>query len=83
MVLQLVRQLVYSMFISNNSDSLHFWWQEHLVKHEKVLKHFENGGVQKRISRIRLQAFLFLCVFINTSNCKETVMFRLEFTLSF
>ena len=30
------------MFISNNRASFHLWWKENLVKHQKVLKYFEN-----------------------------------------
>ena len=33
---QLLRQLVYTMFIGNNRTSLHLWWKESLVKHRKV-----------------------------------------------
>ena len=40
-VLQLVRQLVYAMFISNNR-SFHLWWNENLVKHQNVSKYYEN-----------------------------------------
>ena len=38
---QIVRQLVYTMFISNNCISLHLWWKENLVKHRKVSKYYE------------------------------------------
>ena len=30
-----MRQLVYTMFISNNPASFHLWWKESLVKHHK------------------------------------------------
>ena len=40
-VRQLVRQLVYTMFISNNRTSFHLWWKENLVKHGKVSKNYE------------------------------------------
>ena len=40
-VRQLVRQLVYTMFISNNRPSFHLWWKENLVKHQKVSKYYE------------------------------------------
>ena len=40
-VRQLVRQLVYPMFISNNRTSFHLWWKENLVKHRKVSKYYE------------------------------------------
>ena len=37
-----MRQLVYTMFISKNRALLHFWWKEHLVKHQRVSKYYEN-----------------------------------------
>ena len=41
-----MRQLVYTMFISNNhfissNPSFHLWWMENLVKHQKVSKYYE------------------------------------------
>ena len=38
---QLVRQLVNTMFISNNRPSFHLWWKENLAKHRKVSKYYE------------------------------------------
>ena len=40
-VRQLMRQLVYTMFISNNRTSFHLWRKENFLKHQKVkiLKH--------------------------------------------
>ena len=35
-----MRQLVYTMFISNNCPSFHMWWKESLVKHQKVSKYY-------------------------------------------
>ena len=35
---QLVRQPIYTMFISNNGASFHLWWKENLVKTSKSLK---------------------------------------------
>ena len=37
-----VRQLTYTMFISNNHTPFHLWWKEHLVKHQRVSKYYEN-----------------------------------------
>ena len=37
-----MRQLVYTMFISNNRASLPFWSKENLVKHQKVSIYYEN-----------------------------------------
>ena len=48
-----MRQLVYTMFISNNRTLLHLRRKENLIKHQKVSKYYEN---------ICLQNFLFLCM---------------------
>ena len=37
-----MRQLGYTMFISYNRSPFHFWWKEHLIKHQKVSKYYEN-----------------------------------------
>ena len=37
-----MRQLVYTMFISNNSASFHLWWKENLIKYQKVSKYYAN-----------------------------------------
>ena len=38
-----MRQLVYTIFISNNHTSFHLWWKKKkLVKHRKVSKYCEN-----------------------------------------
>ena len=37
-----MRQLVYTMFISNNCASQHLWRKENLVKHQRVSKYYEN-----------------------------------------
>ena len=36
-----MRQLVYTMLISNNRASFHLWWRENLLKHRKVSKYYE------------------------------------------
>ena len=38
---QLVRQLIYTMSISNNRTLFHLKWKENLVKYRKVSKYFE------------------------------------------
>ena len=40
-VRQLVRQLLYTKFITNNHASFHFWWKKSLIKHQKVSKYYE------------------------------------------
>ena len=37
-----MRQLVYTMYISNNRPRFHLWWNENLVKHQKVSKYYES-----------------------------------------
>ena len=50
-----MRQLVYTMFISNNRASFHLWCKENLVKHQKVSKYYKNGcsNVYMKISILR------------------------------
>ena len=42
-VRQLLRQLLYTMFISNNRASFHLWWRGNWVKHQKVSKYYESN----------------------------------------
>ena len=44
-----MRQLVHTMFISNNRGSFHLWGKENLVKHQKALKYHKNDCLQKFI----------------------------------
>ena len=37
-----MRQLVNTIFFTNNCASFHLWWNENLVKHQKVSKYYEN-----------------------------------------
>ena len=37
-----MRQLAYTMLISNNCALFHLWWKKNLVKHQKVSKYYEN-----------------------------------------
>ena len=48
-----MRQLVYTLFISNNCASFHLWWKENLVKHQKVSKYYENDCRLFQICRIQ------------------------------
>ena len=45
-VWQLVRQLIYSMFVSNNGAFFQLWWNENLVKHQKVSHYYQNDYLQ-------------------------------------
>ena len=40
-VRQLVRQLIYTIFISNSHDSFHLWWKKNSVKNQKVSKYYD------------------------------------------
>ena len=37
-----MRELVYTMFITNNRATFHLWWKKKLVKHKKVSKYYKN-----------------------------------------
>ena len=50
-----MRQLVYTMFITNNRDSFHLCWKENLVNDQKVSKYYENDYLQNS-----LLLFMFL-----------------------
>ena len=43
-------QLVYTIFISNNSISFHWSWKENLVKEQKVSKYYENDYVSRSLN---------------------------------
>ena len=72
-VQQLVRQLVYTMFITNYRVLFHMLWKENLVKHEKFSTYFENKCLQFFIIIMFFFLFFFIFfafyVFINSSNC--------------
>ena len=50
-----MRQLVYTMFTSNNCPSFHFWWKENFIKHLKVSKCYENECKYKLVQKPRKQ----------------------------
>ena len=37
-----MRQLVYTMFITNNQAIFHLWRKENLLNYQKVLKYYEH-----------------------------------------
>ena len=43
---QLVRQLVYTILISNNRPSFHLWWKKNLGKLQQVSKYYEKDCLQ-------------------------------------
>ena len=44
-----MRQLVYTMLISNNPTSFHLWRKENLVKYAKVSKYYETDRLQNSL----------------------------------
>ena len=48
-VRQLTRQLVYTVFVTNNHASFHLWWKENLIKYQKVLKYHVHDCRSKMI----------------------------------
>ena len=49
-----MRQLEYTMFISNKRTSFHLWRKENLVRHQKVSIYYENDSRLKRKPRGQL-----------------------------
>ena len=56
-----MRQLLYTMFISNNRALFHSWWKENLVKHQNVPIYYEKW--------LPAKFSLAFCVFIKRSIC--------------
>ena len=56
-----MRQLLYTMFISNNRALSHSWWKENLVKHQNVPIYYEKW--------LPAKFSLAFCVFIKRSIC--------------
>ena len=52
MVWQFVRQLVYTIFITNNYNSFHLWWKENLVKHQIVWKYYDQDCCKNLLKNI-------------------------------
>ena len=54
-----MNKLAYTMSISHNRASFHLWWKENLLKHQKVLKYYENdcrfNGVFSRDNLLRIK----------------------------
>ena len=55
-----MKQLVNTMFISNNRPSFHLWWKGNLVKHRKASKYYKTDCRPIRMCRIQLPSSLFL-----------------------
>ena len=67
-----MRQLVYTMLISNNRTSFHLWWKENLVKHWKVSKYYETDCLQNFLS-------LFMFLLTAKSVKKSHILARMFF----
>ena len=50
-----MRQLVYTMFISNTRLSFHVWRKENLVKHQKVSKYYATDCSSKKCEHFQLE----------------------------
>ena len=63
---QLVRELVHTIFVSNNRTSFDLWWKENLVKHWNVSKYYKLilGKIDLKINVIRngLEKYMGLSV---------------------
>ena len=56
-----MRQLVYTMFSTNNYASFHLRWKKNLVKYQKVLKYyFHDCSLDTKFQR-KLKIFIFFC----------------------
>ena len=53
-----MRQLVYTMFVSNSRASFHLWCKENLLKHQKVPKYYESNCSKEEWIGKYLQSFL-------------------------
>ena len=67
-----MRQLVHTMFLSNNGPSFHLWWKENLVKHREVSKYYETDC---GLSHLRDHKFKhnFLDTLNPICNCGEDI----------
>ena len=55
-----MRQLVYTIFITNNHDSFQLWWKKNLAKHQKVSKYY---GRDCTYTKALFPTFLFLILY--------------------
>ena len=63
-----MRKLVYTMFISNNRASFHFYWKENLVNHQKVSKYHENVCRFFECGNSHLRITLWMFFFLDAVN---------------
>ena len=60
------------MFVSNNCASFHLWWKENLIKHEKILKYYENDCLQ---NFLMLFMYLLIAKFAKKSHIYARIYF--------
>ena len=68
-----MRQLLYIMFITNNQASFHLWWEENLLKHQKI-SNIMTMIVGPRLSTVSipyLTVLIFLHVNISSRHLKQ------------
>ena len=70
-----MRQIVYTMFISNNRASFHLWGNEKLVKHQKVSKYYENDYLQNFLLHFM---FLLTATFVKNSHIQAKTFLYLS-----
>ena len=64
-VRQLVRQLVYTRFVSNNCASFNLHWSQSLVKHQNISKYYEND-CSFNLAKLQIQIFSYQDIIIFT-----------------
>ena len=69
---QLVRQLIYTLFITNNHASLHLCWKENFVKYQKVSKYCAHDCLQ---NFLLLFMFLLIASIIKNSHFLAGIYF--------
>ena len=55
-----MREFLYTMFISNNRASFCLWWNENLLKHQRVSKYYENDCCFNTFCQCLCKYHLFL-----------------------
>ena len=65
-----MRQLIYTMLVSNNQASFQLWWKERLVKHQKVSKYYDNDCSVFMMGMNKTQRCFHI---VETWICKDSV----------
>ena len=67
-----MRQLVHTMFIANDHNSFHLWWQENFVKHQKVLKYYDQDCLKNFL--LLFMSLLSASIVKNSHFCDWTLL---------